>query len=128
MSRDTSALRKLSRGARPVAAALAAFVVIGQASTPFVGAAAAAPAPPPPVDGGWPRSYDLPSGGAIVVYQPQVASWDKQKHLVAFSAVSYRPKEAQTPTVGTIKLEADTSVALTDRVVHFQNMRIAEAN
>ena len=43
-----------------------------------------------PVDGGWPRVYDLPSGGTILIYQPQVASWDKQKHLVAFSAVSYR--------------------------------------
>jgi hypothetical protein len=110
-----------------VVATLAALAVAGQTSAPFMGAAAA-PAPPPPVDGGWPRFYDLPSGGAIVVYQPQVASWDKQKHLVAFSGVSYRPKDAQTPTVGTIKLEADTSVALTDRLVHFENMKIVEAN
>ena len=41
-------------------------------------AAAAAPAPP---DGGWPRIYDLASGGSMLVYQPQVATWQNQtKH------------------------------------------------
>ena len=67
---------------------------------------------PAPIDGGWPRLANLPSGGTILVYQPQVASWDKQKHLVAFSAVSYRAKAADKPAIGTIKLEADTKVAL----------------
>ena len=67
-----------------------------------------AAAPPAPVDGGWPRLYDLPSGGTILVYQPQVASWEKQTHLVAFSAVSHRAKAGDKPAVGTIKLEADT--------------------
>ena len=38
--------------------------------------AATAPTPAPP-DGGWPRAYTTPSGGKIVVYQPQVASWDE---------------------------------------------------
>src|SRR5262249_29131521 len=32
----------------------------------------------PPVDGGWPRSYVLPSGGSILMYQPQISSWDNQ--------------------------------------------------
>ena len=63
------------------------------------------------VDGGWPRLYDLPSGGTMLVYQPQVASWDKQTHLVAFSAVSYRAKAGDKPAIGTIKIEADTQVA-----------------
>ena len=44
--------------------------------------------PHPAVDGGWPRLYDLPSGGSMLVYQPQIATWDKQTHMVAFSAVS----------------------------------------
>ena len=56
--------------------------------------------------------YSLPSGGSILVYQPQIASWDKQTHLVAFSAVSYRAKAGDKPALGTIKLEADTKVAL----------------
>src|SRR5262245_62663728 len=81
-----------------------------------------------PVDGGWPRAYNLPSGGNILVYQPQIASWEKQANLVAFSAVSYRAQGATKPTYGTIKLEAGTKVAIDDRLVNFQKMKIAEAS
>jgi hypothetical protein len=88
---------------------------------------AAAPAATP-VDGGWPRFYDLPSGGSILVYQPQIASWDKQKQLVAYSAVSHRSKAGDKPAIGTIRIESDTDVALDDRVVSFQKMKIVEAN
>ena len=92
-------------------------------------AATAKPAAAPaPIDGGWPRLYDLPSGGTMLVYQPQVASWDKQKHLVAFSAVSYRTKAGDKPAVGTIKVEAETSVSSAERLVSFQKMKIVEAN
>ena len=86
-----------------------------------------APAPPP-VDGGWPRLYNLANGGSALVYQPQIASWDRQTDLVAFSAVSYRPKSGAKPSMGTIKLESNTKVALTDRLVNFDPMRIVEAN
>ncbi len=91
-------------------------------------AATAKPAAAAPVDGGWPRLYDLPSGGTILIYQPQVASWDKQQHLVAFSAVSYRTKAGDKPAVGTIKMEAETSVSSAERLVSFQKMTIVEAN
>jgi uncharacterized membrane protein YgcG len=83
---------------------------------------------PPPIDGGWPRLYNLASGGSVLVYQPQIASWDRQTDLVAFSAVSYRPKSGAKPSMGTIKLESTTKVALTDRLVNFDPMRIVEAN
>jgi hypothetical protein len=95
------------------------------ASTAAPTAAAAVPAP---IDGGWPRIYDLPSGGSALLYQPQVASWEKQAHLVGFSAVSYRSKGADKPALGTIKVEAGTKVALTDRLVSFSPMKITEAN
>ena len=81
-----------------------------------------------PVDGGWPRMYSLPTGASILVYQPQVATWERQSHLVAFSAVSYRTKTDDKPSFGTIKFEADTSVALAERLVRFVRMKIAEAN
>ena len=81
----------------------------------------------PPIDGGWPRMYDLASGGSLLVYQPQVSTWKDQKHMVAFSAVSYRDKAADKPAYGTLRMEADTSVSLTDRLVSFKNLRIAEA-
>ena len=95
------------------------------ASTAAPTSAAAAPAP---VDGGWPRVYDLPSGGSFLLYQPQVASWDKQAHLVGFSAVSYRSNAADKPALGTVKVEADTKVALTERLVSFSPMKITEAS
>jgi hypothetical protein len=89
---------------------------------------ASAATTPPPVDGGWPRTYDLPSGGNILMYQPQIATWEKQAHVVAFSAVSYRSKAGEKPALGTVKLEADTKVALNDRLVNLSNMKIVEAN
>ena len=48
--------------------------------------------------------------------------------MVAFSAVSYRDKAGTKPALGTIKLEADTSVALAERLVSFKNLRTVEAN
>jgi hypothetical protein len=100
--------------------------VVGAAA--FVQAKPAATAATPPVDGGWPRLYSLPTGGSIAVYQPQVATWDRQAHIVAYSAVSHRANASSTPANGTIKLEADTKVAVADRLVRFQNLRIVEAN
>ena len=81
-----------------------------------------------PIDGGWPRIYNLPSGGSVLVYQPQVATWAGQKHMVAFSAVSYRDTAGSKPALGTVRLEADTSVALEDRLVSFKNLKTVEAN
>jgi len=34
-------------------------------------------------DRGWPRGYKTAGGAQIVLYQPQVASWENQRHLVA---------------------------------------------
>ena len=97
---------------------------------PAAPAATAAPAPvvAPPVDGGWPRLYELKGGGSALVYQPQIASWDQQKAMTAFSGVSYRAKSTDKPTIGTIKLEATTKVSVTERLVSFQDMKIVEAN
>src|SRR5262245_24782153 len=59
-------------------------------------------------DQGWPRLFNLADGGSAVIYQPQVASWQDQKHLVAWSAVSYQAQGAKQPTLGTLKMESDT--------------------
>src|SRR5213593_595865 len=81
-----------------------------------------------PGDRGWPRGYSLPSEAQIVIFQPQVATWDDQKHMVALAAVSYVPKGEQKPTLGTIKIEADTSVSLEQRLVKFATLKITETN
>ena len=79
-------------------------------------------------DRGWPRGYSLPSEAQLVIYQPQVASWENQKQLVAFSAVSYVAKGEQKPALGTIKLETDTEVSLEQRLVKFSKIKILETN
>jgi hypothetical protein len=84
-----------------------------------------------PLDGGWPRTYATPSGGRYTIYQPQVATWANQKELVGYAAVSYRAKTAaatEKPSLGSIKLEADTSASLEQRLVHFTRIRITESN
>jgi len=89
---------------------------------------AAAAAPDRPADGGWPRSYAMPSGGDLTVYQPQIASWDAQKHMSAYAAVSYMPKGAPKPHLGSIKIEADTKVSVAERLVSFAPLKITESN
>jgi hypothetical protein len=80
------------------------------------------------VDGGWPRSYVMPNGGSLVIYQPQVASWERQKHVVAYGAVAYTAPGAKKPDVGSIKLESDTRVSLEERLVSFAAINLTEAN
>src|ERR1041385_370256 len=79
-------------------------------------------------DRGWPRGYNLPNEAQIVLFQPQIATWDDQKHAVALAAVSYIAKDAQKPVVGTIKIETDTEVSLEQRLVKFSTLKITEAN
>jgi hypothetical protein len=75
----------------------------------------------------WPRAYAI-DGADVTVYRPQVASWDDRKLLVAYSAVSYMPSAAATPSLGVIKFEADSTVSLERRLVHLGNVRITETN
>ena len=107
-----------SASTRPPAAAT-------QAKATPAGAPAAAQAP---VDGGWPRAYQTPTGSRVLAYQPQVASWAGQKHMVAYAAVSYQAAGAEKPALGSLKIEADTKVALSERLVSFSGMKITEAN
>jgi hypothetical protein len=105
------------------------------AATPAKPATAKAPAPAAAPakegatqDGGWPRDYLTDGGAAIRIYQPQIASWDGQKHMVAHAAVSYSPKNAEKPLLGAIKLEADTIVAVTERLVNLSSLKLTESN
>jgi hypothetical protein len=92
-------------------------------------AAVTTPKPSPsPADGGWPRAYATAVGARIVLYQPQVVSWPEQKHMTLAAAVSYLPKDAQKAAIGTVKIEADTKVAIDDRLVSFSEFTITETN
>ena len=96
--RSVAALTALSLSLTPAAPLLAE-----QSGPPKPATPAAAPVTTvtaPVADRGWPRAYSTPSGGQIVVYQPQIASWPEQRHLVAYSAVSYQAKGAAQPALG----------------------------
>ena len=88
----------------------------------------ATPATDQTIDGGWPRNLVTASGADLVIYQPQILSWDGQRHVVAYAAVAYQPKQAKTPSLGTVRMEADTSVALEDRLVRFSSITLAETS
>jgi hypothetical protein len=79
-------------------------------------------------DGGWPKIYSLSNGGSAALYQPQIQSWENRQHVVFWCAVGYTPPGAQKATLGTIKAEADTQVALLLRLVSFTNIHIDEFN
>src|SRR5262249_43379594 len=69
-----------------------------------------------------------PSGAKLILYQPQVESWVDQKHMTLYAAASYLSPGANTPALGTLKIESDTRVAVPERLVSFSEFRIAEAN
>src|SRR5262245_38067374 len=79
-------------------------------------------------DGGWPRLIGTPSGADMVLYQPQVLSWEAQRHMVAVSAVSYWPKGAKSPDLGTVKVESPTPTSVEERMVNFMNVDITGMN
>src|SRR5215203_1151011 len=79
-------------------------------------------------DRGWPRGYKTAGGAQIVLYQPQVASWENQRHLVAYTAASYLPAGAKKPELGTLKVESDTEVSTAERLVKFSVLKITETN
>lgn len=80
----------------------------------------------PPADPGWPRLYSLAKSGEALVYTPQPASWERQRRLVAWAAVSYQAKDAKKPVLGTVKIDADTLIAMDERLVRFEPFRITE--
>jgi hypothetical protein len=90
--------------------------------------AAPADTSPLPTDGGWPRLYELPADATALIYQPQVSEWANQKHIVAWSAVSYQENKNSKAALGTIKFEADSSVAMHERLVSLTPLRITESH
>ena len=85
-------------------------------------------APPPQEDGGWPRDLVTPSGGTIRIFQPQVASWDGQRRMVMYAAVAFNANGAAKPAMGTVKVEADSVVAVNERLVNFSAIKLTESN
>ncbi|MGE5346262.1 MAG: hypothetical protein ACM3JH_09930 [Acidithiobacillales bacterium] len=92
---------------------LVAFGLAPGAGGPALGQAAKAP---DNTDRGWPRVYKA-GGTEVVLFQPQVDSWEGYKKLTARLAVSVRPKGAEKPEYGVLELEARTETDLAKHVV-----------
>jgi len=89
----------------------------------------AAPADPgASIDGGWPRAYITKADATLIIYQPQIASWAGGTHMVAYAAVGYQPSAAKKPSLGTVKIEAETSVSMDDRLVRFSPVKVTETS
>jgi hypothetical protein len=97
-------------------------------SSPVTPPAATAAATAETVDGGWPRDFVTPAGHTLRMYQPQVASWDGQKKMVLYAAVGRGTSATAKPEMGTVKIEADTSVAVGERLVNFTDLKMTESN
>jgi hypothetical protein len=127
-------MRVQVRWARAAALVAAACIAQQQSSAAQATAQAARPAAPAAaprpaeVDGGWPRDYATASGGAIRLFQPQVASWDGQRHMVAYAAVSFNAKGAEKPALGTVTIEANTAVTVDERLVNFTDVKLTESH
>jgi hypothetical protein len=98
--------------------ALWAVVALGSAVSPTIAGN----------DPGWPRTHTTAAGARVLVYAPQIASWDGQRHLVAYVAVAHSRRAGDVPVLGTLKVEADTTVSLDERLVRFAAFTVAEAN
>ena len=87
--------------------------------------AAAANSSPDP-DGGWPRIISSESGSKMRVYQPQVEDWKDQQLLSAWTAVEYLASGRTKSDMGVVKWEANTSVAISERLVKFDNIKMTQ--
>ena len=87
-----------------------------------------AAAPTPASRLAWPRDYATVNGGAVRIFQPQISSWDGRKHIVMYAALSFSPSGATKPALGTLKIEADTSVAIDERMVNFSSITLSQVN
>ena len=101
----------------PLTASLAAVLA---AARPCVRAGTAAPADP------WPRTIAL-SNAAVVIYQPQVESWDGNQIQVR-AAVSIKPAGAPAPSFGAVFATARTEVDRVARTVVFNDLAITKSN
>jgi hypothetical protein len=76
----------------------------------------------------WPREYSNEAGAKLVLYQPQLMSWEKSERLHARAAVAFSNSQEEAPSFGALELEADTEVNLEERLVRITGLEIVEHN
>src|SRR6202021_3633480 len=81
-----------------------------------------APASAPPVAPSWPRVFDR-DGNHVILYQPQLKSWQKYRELVADTAISITPQGGQQ-ILGVISWKADTIANVSTRTVYVHDIEV----
>jgi hypothetical protein len=76
----------------------------------------------------WPKSFVMRDGATVTINQPQIAEWPNESAVTFYAAVSYQPKGGGHPSLGTVVVEADTNVALRNRLVHFSRFAVVDVN
>src|ERR1700751_6341147 len=90
------------------------------ASTPNI--TSPAPAASAPAAPAWPKIIDR-DGNHIIVYQPQLKSWDKCRTLVADTAISITP-EGGKQILGVISWRANTVANVSLRTVYVSDIQV----
>ncbi len=78
--------------------------------------------------GEWPREYTYDDGSKLVLYQPQVKSWEAYEHLEMLIALAFSENASESPSVGAFELEADTDTDMVNREVKASNFKITKGN
>ena len=76
----------------------------------------------------WPREYPGDNGAKLVLYQPQIESWDDQSRVGARLALAYSSSESAPPVFGAFEIAADTEVDLDTRKVRIMRFEILKAS
>jgi hypothetical protein len=81
-----------------------------------------APAASAPVAPAWPKIIDR-DGNHIIVYQPQLKSWEKYRTLVADTAISITPAGGKQ-ILGVISWRANTLANVSERTVYVSDIQV----
>jgi len=96
---------------------LLATVVVSQFAAADTNAAAKDP--------GWPRQFTR-NGTTLVVYQPQIETWERFRELTADTAVSIT-EPGEKPVLGVISWQAQTIANLMNRMVTIADLHVTGA-
>ena len=74
----------------------------------------------------WPRHFATSRGERLVVYQPQIISWERHEVAEARAVISFSRSTLATPALGTIYFRATTDVDLESRRVRVSDFELLE--
>ena len=75
-----------------------------------------------PVAPSWPKVFDR-DGNHVILYQPQLRSWQKYRELVADTAISITPQGGKQ-ILGVISWKADTIANVSTRTVYVHDIEV----